>query len=274
MLLGCLVLCQAFVSASSARAHQQLLLASRLAPSRPASLPWVRCMVSESEVLSKESSILAAIERVPCLVYSTTTCPFCAKAKSALDELGAEYSVIELDELVDHGVAARSELLHVTGRTSVPAVFIGGEFAGGCNDGGLGGVITLQQERRLIPLLERAGALAPGAADPVAALFSTLFGGGSGKRIWFGVLQQQVDPGTVPTDTVRAERRATAAAALTNIDDDERERRRLAGSVLGVLTAAIAVGMVAGDASALTRAAIAPPLFLSYGFLMSAREGL
>ena len=51
------------------------------------------------------------------------------------------------------------ELAEKTGRTSVPALYVGGEFVGGCNDGGMGGVMTLDREGRLKPLFSAAGAL-------------------------------------------------------------------------------------------------------------------
>lgn len=41
---------------------------------------------------------------------------------------------VELDER-DDGNAIRYELSQITGRTSVPQIWIGGEFVGGCNDG-------------------------------------------------------------------------------------------------------------------------------------------
>ena len=65
--------------------------------------------------------------------------------------------MVELNEVPD-GYPLRAELAELTGRTSVPAVFIGGTFVGGCNDGGLGGVITLQKDGRLQPMLVEAGA--------------------------------------------------------------------------------------------------------------------
>ena len=108
----------------------------------------------------------------------------------------------------------------------------------------------------------------------IAALFSRLFPGGSNKKIFFGVLQVDVDETDVPSEEERARRRAAAAESLTNIDMAERERRRLAGTVLAVLTAALGVGLIASEVPALTRVAIAPPLFLSYGFLASAQTGL
>jgi len=81
------------------------------------------------------------------------------KAKATLDAAGAKYTVFELDTM-ESGKGIRAELGERTGgRTSVPAIWIGGEYAGGCNDGGLGGVMSLQERGELGPLLKAAGAL-------------------------------------------------------------------------------------------------------------------
>ena len=64
-----------------------------------------------------------------------------------LDGYGAKYSVVELNEVAD-GYALRAELAEKTGRTSVPALYVGGQFVGGCNDGGMGGVMTLEASSR------------------------------------------------------------------------------------------------------------------------------
>ena len=42
-------------------------------------------------------------------------------------------------------MATRAELANKVGRTSMPAVFAAGEYIGGCNDGGMGGVLTLNK---------------------------------------------------------------------------------------------------------------------------------
>ena len=105
-------------------------------------------------------------------------------------------------------------------------------------------------------------------------VFKNLFPGGSNKQIFFGVLQREVDPASVPAPEEQARRREEAAASLTNIDAAERERRMLAGGVGALFTAALAAGLLAADVAPLVRAAIAPPLFLSYGYVASARTGL
>ncbi len=76
-----------------------------------------------------------------------------------LDQRGARYTVIELNEVAG-GYATRAELAERTGRTSVPAIFVGGQFIGGCNDGGMGGIMTLDREGKLDRLLKETGALA------------------------------------------------------------------------------------------------------------------
>lgn len=67
--------------------------------------------------------------------------------------------MVELNEVAD-GYPLRAELAEKTGRTSVPALFVNKQFVGGCNDGGLGGVLTLDKSGKLKPLLIEAGALA------------------------------------------------------------------------------------------------------------------
>lgn len=45
----------------------------------------------------------------------------------------------------------------MTDRTSMPSIWIGGSFVGGCNDGP--GVAPLHRDGKLVPLLTQAGAL-------------------------------------------------------------------------------------------------------------------
>lgn len=96
------------------------------------------------------------IQDNPVMVFSFSTCPFCVKAKKILDETGAKYEAIELDQLPE-GYAIRAELAEKTGRTSMPNIWINGKSIGGCNDGP--GIITLQANGSLLAMLEEAGAL-------------------------------------------------------------------------------------------------------------------
>lgn len=106
------------------------------------------------------------------MMFSFSTCPFCLRAKQILEEdYGEQIEVYECD-LESDGYAVRAELGRRTGRTSMPSTWLGPEtLLGGCNDGGLGGVATLDKDGRLAPLLtERRGAM--GAFAPLEWLTS------------------------------------------------------------------------------------------------------
>jgi glutaredoxin 3 len=75
-----------------------------------------------------------------------------------LDSLGTKYKVVELDQVED-GKALRAEMANLVGRTSVPAVWIGGAFVGGCNDGPTGGVVKLYESGELQKMLSGVGAV-------------------------------------------------------------------------------------------------------------------
>lgn len=87
------------------------------------------------------------------LMLSFTTCPFCLKAKSVLNEKGIEYKTVELDKEPD-GMQMRSQMSQMIGRTSVPAIWIKGTFVGGCNDGPMGGIVKLNQSGELDAMLQ------------------------------------------------------------------------------------------------------------------------
>lgn len=59
-------------------------------------------------------------------LFTKVGCPFCARAKAALDEYGIDYEEITLGK----GITTRS-LRAVTGATTVPQVFIDGVLIGG-----------------------------------------------------------------------------------------------------------------------------------------------
>ncbi len=84
-----------------------------------------------------ESFVRSAIAGKKVVVFSKTTCPYCTKAKSALASVGLaaghpDLHIIELDARSDG--AAVQAALGFTGATTVPRVFVGGEFIGGGDD--------------------------------------------------------------------------------------------------------------------------------------------
>ena len=64
-------------------------------------------------------------------IYTTATCPYCIHAKQLLKQRG----VTELDEIrVDQVPGERQKMMDITGRRTVPQIFIGDTHVGGCDD--------------------------------------------------------------------------------------------------------------------------------------------
>lgn len=61
------------------------------------------------------------------LMYSTNTCPYCRMADQLLQQKGVTAEHI----LVDVQPERRVEMTQITGRTSVPQIFINGKHVGG-----------------------------------------------------------------------------------------------------------------------------------------------
>ena len=81
-------------------------------------------------------------------MYTTATCPYCIRAKQVLKAKG----VAEIDEIrVDLDSAERARMMEVTGRRTVPQIFIGATHVGGHDD-----LVALDQQGGLDPLLSAA----------------------------------------------------------------------------------------------------------------------
>jgi glutaredoxin 3 len=99
----------------------------------------------------------------PVFMLTKEKCPFCRRAKKLLDDLGAEYTVLQLDELPGHAKSSITEHLKAaTGAATVPRVFVDGVCLGGFSE----------TQRKLwngdlVPLLVGAGSLDPQAARAV-----------------------------------------------------------------------------------------------------------
>ncbi|GFH58289.1 hypothetical protein CTEN210_14765 [Chaetoceros tenuissimus] len=80
-------------------------------------------------------------------------------AKGILDAKKAKYTVVELDTDPE-GKAIRAEMMEMIGRSSVPALWIKGEFCGGCNEGGpYGGIANMSESGKLDEMLKAVGAM-------------------------------------------------------------------------------------------------------------------
>lgn len=113
------------------------------------------------------------------------------------------------------------------------------------------------------------------ASEAIEKVFSKLYKENStGKSIYYGVFQRDVDETERVDDATAAALRAEATRTLTNIGSKERERRMNVGLVSGALTAAIVATQLLTHAPRIERLAVVVPLFFALGFVGSAKSGL
>ncbi len=81
-------------------------------------------------------------------MYTTASCPYCVQAKRILVTKGVE----NIDEIrVDNLPHERTKMMEITGRRTVPQIFIGTTHVGGCDD-----LMALDSRGGLVPLLNAA----------------------------------------------------------------------------------------------------------------------
>ncbi|MCL1861369.1 MAG: glutaredoxin 3 [Proteobacteria bacterium] len=82
----------------------------------------------------------------PVKMYTTAVCPYCQRAEQLLRARG----VVEIEKIrVDLDPAILEEMMRITGRRTVPQIFIGDYHVGGCDD-----LQALDSEGRLTALLD------------------------------------------------------------------------------------------------------------------------
>jgi glutaredoxin 3 len=78
-------------------------------------------------------------------MYTTQVCPYCQRAKQLLTQRGVQ----QIEEIrVDLQPELRLRMMELTGRRTVPQIFIGDTHVGGCDD-----LYALDQRGGLEPLL-------------------------------------------------------------------------------------------------------------------------
>ena len=78
-------------------------------------------------------------------MYASQVCPYCVRAEQLLRRKG----VTEIEKiLIDRDPAQRDEMIRLTGRRTVPQIFIGDYHVGGCDD-----LFALERAGKLDPLL-------------------------------------------------------------------------------------------------------------------------
>jgi glutaredoxin 3 len=78
-------------------------------------------------------------------MYTTQVCPYCQRAKALLKQRGVEH----IEEIrIDQDAAQREHMMAITGRRTVPQIFIGTTHVGGFDD-----LAALDQKGELAALL-------------------------------------------------------------------------------------------------------------------------
>lgn len=84
----------------------------------------------------------------PVKMYTTAVCPYCIRAKQILQAKGVDrIDEVRVDMLPDE----RMKMMEITGRRTVPQIFIGDTHVGGCDD-----LQALDSRGGLLPLLNGA----------------------------------------------------------------------------------------------------------------------
>ena len=64
------------------------------------------------------------------VMYATSWCPYCERARALLTRKGVSFEEIDIDA----APARREEMMTRSGRRTVPQIFIGEVHVGGCDD--------------------------------------------------------------------------------------------------------------------------------------------
>ncbi|MEO8248527.1 MAG: glutaredoxin 3 [Burkholderiales bacterium] len=84
----------------------------------------------------------------PVKIYTSDWCPYCHRALDILKSVGvSELEEIRVDESPEH----KKQMTEITGRRTVPQIFVGDTHVGGCDD-----LMALIERGGLQPLLDRA----------------------------------------------------------------------------------------------------------------------
>ena len=86
----------------------------------------------------------------PVKMYTTAVCPYCIRAKQILKSKGVE----QIEEIrIDMQPEEKAKMMQITGRRTVPQIFIGATHVGGCDD-----LMALDGRGGLVPLLNGSAA--------------------------------------------------------------------------------------------------------------------
>ena len=112
---------------------------------------------TESCDLSSEECFRKIIQEYPILLVSLSWCPECKKSLELLDQIGItedQIHIIDLDDYEEIALDIRAHMKVLTGRRSVPNLFVGGEFVGGYSQ-----TLELHNKGDLVAKFQAVGAL-------------------------------------------------------------------------------------------------------------------
>ena len=107
--------------------------------------------------LASEDCFRTIVAKYPILLFSLSWCPECKRSLELLDRIGITVDmihVIDLDDYPDIALTIRAHMKAMTGRPSVPNLFVGGDFVGGFRR-----TSEMHEAGELVPKFEGIGAL-------------------------------------------------------------------------------------------------------------------
>lgn len=120
-------------------------------------------IAGEYDLAATTADVKSMAASAPLVLFTWESSPACKKALKLLAETGVEPKVIRLDDPWAEGNPRRAALGRLTGQSSVPSIWIGGEYIGGCDDGPdaneAPGLVPLAFRGQLFEKLSAAGAI-------------------------------------------------------------------------------------------------------------------
>jgi len=156
-------------------------LRSPPAPLAPAPSAATRLFANAGVTVDAQAVVDAAVAAGGVTLFGKSGCPFCKKAKKALYAIGVHPTVVELDE-IDGGAIVQKKLEEITGKGTVPIVWLDGKFIGGSEEvlAGVDGdlfdgvekkeIIEIEEEPK-VPCAQAENALKVGDKVPDAGLW-------------------------------------------------------------------------------------------------------
>jgi len=82
------------------------------------------------------------------VIYSSNFCPFCVRAKQLIEHKGLAFKEV----LIDGEPATRQKMMQLSGRHTVPQIWIGDTHVGGCDE-----LFALERAGELDSLVKSTG---------------------------------------------------------------------------------------------------------------------